>query len=96
MSDDERIPAMHFSPGELLAEELQERGKTEADMVKDTGRFTLQRIHGIIYHDEVFTREEAQYIADYFGTSVDLWLNLLAGHIAGCARDILAEQEATR
>lgn len=91
--NEDPVPAQHFSPGEYIAEELQERSKTETDFVNETGLFTLQRIHGIIYHDHVYTREEAQIIADYFGTSVELWLGLLAVHFDGCARDILAARD---
>ena len=71
----ERVLAEHFAPGEYLAEMLRDRGLMPA-----IPGLTMARVHGIIYHDEVFTEDEARVIAAYMGTSAELWLGLQAAH----------------
>ena len=88
----ERVPAEQTAAGAFIAEFLQDRGLTEFDLANDTVGLSLARVHDIIYHDLVFTEEEAKIIGDYFNTSAELWLNLQAAYFEKVCHDIAEAQ----
>lgn len=64
-----------FPVGEFLADELEERGWTQAEFAEILGR-PPQFVSEIISGKKEITRESAAQIAAAFGTSPDVWLNL--------------------
>jgi plasmid maintenance system antidote protein VapI len=86
-----RQPAQTFAPGEYIAEMLHDRGLTEYGIASSAG-LTLARVHGIIYHEHVYTEAEAVVIGKYLGTTTELWLNLQAAHLDAACREAAQEQ----
>lgn len=70
-----RTPAEVFPPGEFIRDELEERGWTQADLAKITGR-PLPTINLIINGKTSITPETAMELSSAFGTSAQFWLNL--------------------
>jgi HTH-type transcriptional regulator / antitoxin HigA len=70
-----RTPAEVFPPGEFIRDELEERGWTQADLAKITGR-PLPTINLIINGKTSITPETAIELSNAFGTSPQFWLNL--------------------
>ena len=70
-----RTPVEVFPPGEFIREELEERGWTQGDLADILGR-PLNRINEIISGKRSVTPETAKGLADAFGTSPELWVNL--------------------
>src|SRR5437899_4726898 len=68
-------PAEVFPPGEFIKDELEERGWTQADLAEIVGR-PLPAINQIINGARAITPETAIELAQAFGTSAELWLNL--------------------
>jgi len=68
-------PAEVFPPGEFIKDELAERGWTQADLAEIVGR-PLPAINQIINGARGITPETAMELAQAFGTSAELWLNL--------------------
>lgn len=67
---------MDLSPvGEILADELDARGWTQADFAEVLGRST-QFVSEIISGKKEITRESASQIGAALGTSAEFWLNL--------------------
>ena len=64
-----------FPVGEFLAEELDERGWTQAEFAEILGR-PAQFVSEIISGKKEITRESAAQIGAALGTSPELWLNL--------------------
>lgn len=64
-----------FPVGEYLADELAERGWTQAEFAEILGR-PPQFVSEIISGKKEITRESATQIAAAFGTSPEVWLNL--------------------
>lgn len=64
-----------FPAGEILADELEERGWTQAEFAEILGRPT-QFVSEIIAGKKEITRESASQIAAALGTSAEFWLNL--------------------
>ena len=77
MSAKKRLPPTH--PGDLLKEELEERGISLNKMARDT-RIALSRISLIANGKRAVTAETALRFARYFGTSAQLWMNLQTAH----------------
>ncbi len=71
----ERVPAEVFPPGEFIRDELEAHGLTQADLAYILGR-PLQTVNEIIAGRKAITPETAKGLADAFGTSADLWMNL--------------------
>lgn len=71
---DKRL-AEAFPPGEYLAEELEERGWSQADFAAILGR-PVQFVSEIVSAKKEITRESAAQIGAALGTSADVWLNL--------------------
>lgn len=75
MSMNNRTPAEVFTPGEFIRDELDERGWTQADLAKITGR-PLPTINLIINGKTSITPETAIELSNAFSTSAQFWLNL--------------------
>lgn len=63
------------APGELIREELEARGWTQADLARVLGR-PLQTVNQIINGRKRITAQTAVELAAAFNTSPSLWLNL--------------------
>lgn len=64
-----------FPVGELLSDELQERGWTQTEFAEILGRPT-QFVSEIVAGKKEITRESAAQIGAALGTSAEFWLNL--------------------
>ena len=64
-----------FPVGDFLAEELEERGWSEADFAAIMGRST-RFVEELISGERELTRESAELVGAALGTSAELWLNL--------------------
>jgi HTH-type transcriptional regulator/antitoxin HigA len=71
----ERIPAEVFPPGEIIKEELDERGWTQAELADIMGR-PPRVVSEIIAGKRAITPETAKGLAAAFGTGATLWINL--------------------
>lgn len=74
----ERVAAEVFSPGEYIKEFLEGRSWTQDDLAAILGR-PLQLVNEISLDKRGITPETAKGLAEAFGTSAQLWLNLDAG-----------------
>ena len=79
------VPAEVFPPGDFLREELKARGKTQADLARVLGR-PLQTVNQIINGRKSITPQTALELAQVFGTSPELWLNLESAYRLSLAR----------
>ncbi|MEO6326723.1 MAG: HigA family addiction module antitoxin [Thermoanaerobaculia bacterium] len=68
-------PFRPVKPGELLQEELDERGWTQADFAAILGR-PLQAVNEIIGGKKAITAETAVALSKALGTSAEYWLHL--------------------
>ena len=68
-----RLPPTH--PGEILKEELDERGISLNKLSRDI-RIPLSRVSLIANGKRAVTADTALRLARYFGTSAQLWMNL--------------------
>lgn len=68
-----RIAPVH--PGELLKEELDERGISLNRLARDI-RIPLSRVSLIVNGKRGITADTALRLARYFDTSAQMWLNL--------------------
>jgi len=75
----ERVPVEVLPPGDLIREELQERGWTQADLARILGR-PLSVLNQIITGKRSITPATARELAAAFGTSAKFWLNLEAAY----------------
>jgi addiction module HigA family antidote len=75
----ERIPAELFHPGELLAEELKERGLTQTAFAREVG-YSQQHISDICRGRRDISPVMALALGLALGTSADLWWNLQAAY----------------
>ena len=72
-----RRPAEVFPPGEILRDELEERGWTQTDLDEILGRPT-GTAHEIIAGKRGVSPETARGLAAALGTTPELWMNLEA------------------
>ena len=70
-----QLLAEAFPAGDFLAEELEERGWSEADFAAIMGRST-RFVEELISGERELTRESAELAGAALGTSTELWLNL--------------------
>lgn len=75
MSQHSRAVAAVFPPGDLLREEIEARGWTQADLAAILGR-PLQAVNAIINGKKAITAATAVELASALGTSPEFWLNL--------------------
>ena len=73
----QRINPEAFTPGEYIREELGERGWTQLDLAEILGR-PPQVVNEIVAGKRSITPETARGLAEAFGTSAQLWMNLEA------------------
>ena len=73
------IPAEAFAPGELLREELEARGWSQAEFAEIIGR-PPRTINEIIAGKRGISPQTAKAFAAAFGTSPQLWMNLDAAY----------------
>jgi HTH-type transcriptional regulator/antitoxin HigA len=66
-----------FPPGEYLADELNARGWSQADLAKILDR-PFQHVNLLINGKRRMNAEIASELAAAFGTSAEVWLNLQA------------------
>ena len=69
------LPIEPRPPGKWVEDELEERGWTQADLAEIIGR-PAQLISEIVSGKRGITPETAMGLADAFGTSPELWMNL--------------------
>jgi HTH-type transcriptional regulator/antitoxin HigA len=69
------VPAEGFPPGEYIRDFLEDRGWTQHDLAEVLGR-PLQMVNEIILDKRRITPETAKGLAEAFGTTAQLWLNL--------------------
>jgi len=84
-----RLPPIH--PGEHVREFMDDFGLTMNQLAKAL-HVSPNRITAIIHGTRGITAETAMRLARYFGTSVQMWMNLQARYEMEVARD---EFEAT-
>lgn len=72
-------PARVASPGRLIEHELAARGWTQADLAAMTG-CPAETIDEIVRATRPVIPEMALKLAEAFGTSSELWLNLEANY----------------
>lgn len=70
-----------FPVGDFLAEELEERGWTEADFAVIIGQPT-RFVEELISGERELRRESAALVGAALGTSAELWLNLQDTYLA--------------
>jgi HTH-type transcriptional regulator/antitoxin HigA len=75
MSEPQFTPAEVFPPGEFVREELEARGWSQSDLAKILGR-PPRLISELIGGKRAVTPETARGLAQAFGTSAEVWLNL--------------------
>ena len=73
--DEELRPARLVTPGRIIANELEARGWTQKDLAAIMGR-PEQAISEIVSARKQITPETARELAQAFGTSAELWMNL--------------------
>lgn len=71
----QREAAEVFPPGEFIKEELDARGWSQIDLAEILGRSPVQ-VNKIIQGTQAISPETARQLAEAFGTSAQLWLNL--------------------
>lgn len=71
----ERVPAEVFPPGEIIKEELEERGWNQLDLAEILGR-PLTLVNEILTGRRAITPETAQGLGDAFGVDPQFFLNL--------------------
>lgn len=72
---DSQKPAVVFPPGEILRDELVERGWNQTDLAEILGR-GVTVVNEILSGKRGITPETAQNLADALGGSAQFWLNL--------------------
>ena len=71
----ERYPAEGFHPSEYLVEEMEARGWTVGDLAERSG-LTVAGLTEVIERRVHVTTPIAKALAQAFGTSHEMWLNL--------------------
>jgi antitoxin HigA-1 len=66
-------------PGEILKEELEERGISLNRLARDT-RIALSRVSLIVNGKRGVTADTALRLARFFGTSPEMWMNLQSAY----------------
>lgn len=71
----ERQVAEVFPPGEFIKEEIDARGWTQNDLADITGK-SQRLISEVVLGKRAVTPDTAQALADAFGTSAQIWMNM--------------------
>jgi addiction module HigA family antidote len=72
-----KLPPTH--PGEILREELEERGISLNRLARDT-RIPLSRVSLIVNGKRAISPDTALRLEFYFGASAQFWLNLQSAY----------------
>lgn len=83
----DRKAAEVFLPGEFILEELEARNWSQAELAEIMGRFPIE-ISGIISGKKAITPGIAKELAEAFGTSAQLWLNLESSYRLSRAKEV--------
>ena len=75
----ERIPAEVFPPGEVIREELEERGWSQVELADIMGR-PPRVVSEIVSGKRAITPETAKGLGAAFGTGATFWINLEGGY----------------
>jgi len=75
----ERVPAEVFSPGELIKDEIEARGWTQAEFAEVLGR-PGRLISELIAGKRGITPETAKALGEAFGTGAQFWMNMEASY----------------
>ena len=75
----ERIPAEGFLPGDLIREELEERGWAQEDLAEILGR-TTSAVNEVITGKRGITVDTAKGLGEALGTGAQFWLNMEAAY----------------
>jgi HTH-type transcriptional regulator / antitoxin HigA len=86
-------PDVAIPPGETLAEELEARGLSQAELARRMG-CPVQAVNEIVRGKKAITAETALGLEDVLGVPADFWLRLEADHQLTVAR--LARRAALR
>lgn len=85
----EKLPPIH--PGEILREDfMQPLGLSSHAVARAIG-VTPARINEIVRARRGITADTALRLARFFGTSVELWMNLKQRYDLACAKDQLGD-----
>ncbi len=71
---EKKLPPIH--PGEILLEEFMKPLRLSANRLAIDLRVPGTRVHAIINGKRDITPDTAMRLARYFGTTVEVWLNL--------------------
>jgi HTH-type transcriptional regulator/antitoxin HigA len=88
-------PARATSPGRVLLRELDARGWSQRDLAAIMGR-PYQAINQIVRGVKRITPETARELAQAFGTSPELWMNLEVNYRLQLAKQEKKEREIAR
>lgn len=88
-------PARATSPGRVLLRELDARGWSQRDLAAIMGR-PYQAINQIVRGVKRITPETARELAQAFGTSPELWINLEVNYRLQLAKQEKKEREIAR
>lgn len=84
-----------FHPGEYLAEELDERGLSGADLARALG-VPQNRVSEILNGKRAVTVDTAMRLARWIGSTPQYWLNLQQSYdLAMAEKELLPEIERT-
>lgn len=72
-------PSEIYPPGDTIREELSERGWTQSDLARITGKST-RAINQIVSGKAAITPETAQQLAGAFGSTAEYWMRREAFH----------------
>ncbi|MDO8804487.1 MAG: HigA family addiction module antitoxin [Elusimicrobiota bacterium] len=79
------VPARVARPGEVIALELEARGWTQKDLAEIMGR-PLQAVNEIVNGNKQVTPATAHELAQVFGTTPEVWMNLETNYRLFAAR----------
>jgi antitoxin HigA-1 len=85
----EKLPPIH--PGEILREEFMQPLGLSSNAVARAIGVTPARINEVVRERRGITAETALRLARFFGTSVELWMNLQQSYDLACAKDRLGD-----
>lgn len=89
------IPARVARPGEVIALELEARGWTQKDLAEIMGR-PLQAVNEIVNGNKQVTPATAHELAQVFGTSPEVWMNLETNYRLFAARKEVGSDDIRR
>jgi antitoxin HigA-1 len=76
-------------PGEHIAEELEERSMSAADLARDMG-VDRGRVSRLVNGRTAITGETAILLSQVFGTSAEFWMRLQADYDLALAREAMS------